>query len=127
MYYPGATADGLFNIAFVILLSDDLKWIARILGSGVSSFGPFEAQKLRSDFVNSIPIQRGFAWELDPNNPVGAPFHFEYFVEGTLLSERWTDPSWSTESKNLRTLRNLGKFYVEATSIALQQDRRSYL
>ena len=108
---------GSFNLAYVILFSDGVKWIARIPGSGVSTFGPLDAQKLLSDIgttslirtATSIPIPKVFAWELDMNNPVGVPYHFELFLEGTTLSERWTDPSWSTEPKRIKTLRNLAR------------------
>lgn len=99
----------------MIHFSDNVKWIARIPGSGVSSFGPLEARKLLTDIqtttlirsTTSIPVPEVFAWDVTTDNPVGVPYHFELFMEGTTLSERWADSSWSTEAKRISTLSNL--------------------
>ncbi|KAL9132085.1 MAG: hypothetical protein Q9217_000121 [Psora testacea] len=108
---------GSFNLAYAILFLDGTKWIARIPGNGVTSFGPLEARKMLSDIqttslirsATSIPIPQVFAWNVDRDNPVGVPYHFESFVEGKPLSERWTDTSWTTESKRVQTLRKLAQ------------------
>ena len=55
---------GSFNLAFVIIFSDNVKWIARVPGNGVASFGQLEAQRLLSNIrtktfirsCTSIPI-----------------------------------------------------------------------
>lgn len=106
---------GSYNLAFVILFSDDVKWIARVPGSGVCSFGPLEAQRLISSIRTttlirsrtSIPIPEVFSWELSPDNPVRVPYHLESFVEGKPLSKRWTDQFAAEESTRKRILRNL--------------------
>jgi len=106
---------GSFNLAFVILFSDGVKWIARIPGSGVDSFGHLEARKLLSDIQTSalirsstsIPIPEVFAWELSRENPVGVPYHMEGFIEGIPLSDRWTDLAEPERVKLLRDLAGL--------------------
>ena len=63
---------GSFNVVFVITFSDNVKWIARFPGYGVSSFGELEARRLLSDIrtkrlvrsSTSIPVPEVFAWEL---------------------------------------------------------------
>lgn len=106
---------GSFNLAFVIVFSDDVKWIARVPGSGVSSFGQLEAQRLISSIrtttlirsCTSIPIPEVFTWELSRDNPVRVPYHLESFVAGKPLSERWTSQFSGEEPTRIKILRNL--------------------
>lgn len=105
------------NVLFVITFSDDVKWIARFPGYGVSSFGELEARQLLSDIQTkalirsstSIPIPEVFAWDLSRDNPVGVPYHLEKFVEGRPLAERWTGEWLSDESKKVKILRKLAE------------------
>ena len=86
----------MFNLTFVIVFSDGVKWIIRVPGRGVSSFGILETQKQLSDLetsslirsMTSIPTPKVFAWILGRNNLVGVHYHFEGSMEGKLLSER---------------------------------------
>ncbi len=106
---------GSFNLAFVILFSDDVKWIARVPGNGVSSFGQLEEQRLISSIrtatlirsCTSIPIPEVFTWELSRDNPVRVPYHLESFVEGKPLSERWTSQFSGKEPTRIKILRNI--------------------
>lgn len=106
---------GSFNLVYVILFSDGVKWIARVPGSGVSTFGQLEAQRLISNIRTtslirscaSIPIPEVFTWELSRDNPVGVPYHLESFVEGKPLSERWTTQLAGDEPTRMKILRNL--------------------
>lgn len=55
---------GSFNLAFVILFSDGVKWIARVPGSGVSSFGQLETKAhLKHSDNNLYPLLY-----VDPNS-----------------------------------------------------------
>ena len=116
---------GGFNVVFVITFSDDVKWIARFPGYGVSSFGELEARRLLSDIQTktlirsstSIPIPEVFAWDLNRENPVGAPYHLETFVEGRLLAERWTGDWLSDESKKRKVLRKLAQLMSQLHSL----------
>lgn len=106
---------GSFNLAYVILFSDGVKWIARVPGSGVSSFGQLEAQRLLSSihtaaFIRSstsIPTPEVFTWELSRENPVKVPYHLESFVEGKPLAERWANQLAEDEPMRVRIPRNL--------------------
>ena len=106
---------GSFNLAYVILFSDGVKWIARVPGSGVSSFGQLEAQRLISSihtaaFIRSstsIPIPEVFTWELSRENPVRVPYHLESFIEGRPLAERWASQLAEDEPMRMKILRNL--------------------
>ena len=108
---------GSFNLAYVILFSDGVKWIARIPGSGISTFGHLEAQRLLSNIrtttfirsCTSIPIPEVYAWELSQENPVRVPYHLESFIEGKPLSEQWTGELSEKESKRTKILRNLAE------------------
>ena len=116
---------GSFNLVFVIRFSDDVKWIARFPGYGVSSFGKLEARRLLSDIQTkklvrsstSIPIPEVFAWDLNQDNPVGAPYHLEAFVEGRPLAERWTGEWLSDESKKMKILRKLAQLMSQLHSL----------
>ena len=107
---------GSYNIAFVILFSDDVKWIARIPGSGNTCFGELEAQRLLSTIRTtaltptrtSIPIPGVFSWVLTQDNPVNVPYHLESFIEGVPLSDRWTS-QFSDEETRMQILRNLAE------------------
>ena len=116
---------GSFNVVFVITFSDNVKWIARFPGYGVSSFGELEARRLLSDIQTkklvrsstSIPVPEVFAWELNQDNPVGAPYHLEAFVEGRPLAERWTGEWLSNESKKMKILRKLAQLMSQLHSL----------
>lgn len=116
---------GSFNVVFVITFSDDVKWIARFPGYGVSSFGELEARRLLSDIQTktlirsstSVPIPEVFAWDLNRDNPVGAPYHLEKFVEGRPLAERWTGEWLSDESKKMKILRKLAQLMSQLHSL----------
>ena len=116
---------GGFNVLFVIVFSDDVKWIARFPGYGVSSFGELEASMFLSDIQTkalirtstSIPIPEVFAWDLNRDNAVGAPYHLETFVEGLPLAERWTGEWHSDEPKKMKILRNLAELMSELHSL----------
>ena len=113
------------NVVFVIKFSDDVKWIARFPGYGVSSFGELEARKLPSDIQTkalicsstSIPIPEVFAWDLSRDNPVGVPYHLETFVEGRPLAERWTREWLSDELKKMKVLRKLAEIMSQLHSL----------
>ena len=116
---------GGFNVLFVITFSDDVKWIARFPGYGVSSFGELEARRLLSDIQTkalirsstSIPIPEVFSWDLCRDNPVGVPYHLETFVEGRPLAERWTGEWLSDESKKMKILRRLAELMSQLHSL----------
>ena len=116
---------GGFNVLFVIMFSDDVRWIARFPGYGVSSFGELEARRLLSDIQTkalirsstSIPIPEVFAWDLCRDNPVGVPYHLETFVEGRPLAERWTGEWLSDESKKMKILRRLAELMSQLHSL----------
>ncbi len=113
------------NVLFVITFSDDVKWIARFPGYGISSFGELEARQLLSDIqtkalirsCTSIPIPEVFAWDLSQDNPVGVPYHLETFIEGRPLAERWTGEWLSDESKKMKILRKLAGFMSQLHSL----------
>ena len=106
---------GSYNIAWAINFSDDVRWIAHVPGCGVESFGPLEKRRFLTNiwsmaFIRSattIPIPEVFKFEATAENPVKVPYRLEAFVEGKHLSEVWNDPSWSSEGKRLKTIRNL--------------------
>lgn len=116
---------GGFNVLFVIKFSDDVKWIARFPGYGISSFGELEARMLLSDIQTkalirsstSIPIPEVFAWDLSRDNAVGAPYHLEAFVEGLPLAEQWTGEWLSDEPKKMKILRKLAELMSELHSL----------
>ena len=116
---------GGFNVLFMIMFSDDVKWIARFPGYGVSSFGELEARRLLSDIQTkalirsstSIPIPEVLAWDLCQDNPVGVPYHLETFVEGRPLAERWTGEWLSDESKKMKILRKVAELMSQLHSL----------
>ena len=116
---------GSSNVLFVITFSDDVKWIVRFPGYGVSSFGELEARRLLSDIQTkalirsstSIPIPEVFAWDFSRDNPVGVPYHLEKFVKGRPLAERWTGEWLSDESKKMKILRKLAELMSQLHSI----------
>ena len=116
---------GAFNVLFVIVFSDGMKWIARFPGYGVSSFGELEARKLVSDIQTkvlirsstSIPIPEVFAWDLSCDNSVGVPYHLEMFIEGRPLAERWAGEWLSDESRKMKILRNLAELMSQLHSL----------
>ena len=89
---------GSYNMVYVIVFSDGLRWTARIPGSGVSSFGQHEEQMLMTSIrttgligsSTTIPVPRIHGWNLDRNNLVRVPYLLASFIEGKLLSETWS-------------------------------------
>ena len=116
---------GSSNVLFVITFSDDVKWIARFPGYGVSSFGELEARRLLSDIhskalirsCTSIPIPEVFAWDLSRDNPIGVPYHLEAFVEGRSLAERWTGEWLLDELKKMKVLRRIAEHMSQLHSL----------
>ena len=108
------------NVLFDILLSDDVKWIARVPTACeccLSDFGQNEAEALVSTlqtmrFISSrtsIPMPEIYTWQLDVNNPVGVPYQLESFVEGERLYDRWHGPWSGDEPTRIKVLRNSAK------------------
>jgi hypothetical protein len=118
---------GSLNLTFVIVFSDNVRWVARIPGSGSSSFGELEARMHLSDiriiaFIRShtsIPIPEVFAWELTRDNPVRVPYHLESFIEGRTLSERWMDQPSEDEPARMKVRRDLAGFMSQLHAFAI--------
>ena len=120
---------GSYSIAYLVEFSDGVKWIAHVPGSGVDSFEALEAQNFISNirtmsFIQSstsIPIPEVFSWKATKDNPVKVPYRLESFVEGTSLSEKWTDSSWTTECKRLKLIRNLAIIMAQLHDLRFEQ------
>jgi aminoglycoside phosphotransferase (APT) family kinase protein len=101
---------GSYNIVYFIAFSDGVKWIARVPGKG-PFFTELDVRKMNSDYQTmrhilsstSIPVPDVFLWSTS-SGEVGTPYALMSFVEGSPLSERWFDETWSTEQKRLKAL-----------------------
>lgn len=115
---------GSYNLVYCLIFSDGVKWIARIPENDLSEFGPLQRRRMISSIrttalirsATSIPIPEIFAWETITDT-IGVPYTLEAFVEGSLLAERWTDRSWTTEDKRLKVLRNLAAVMSELNKL----------
>ncbi|KAG8531203.1 uncharacterized protein KY384_004561 [Bacidia gigantensis] len=120
---------GASHAVWMIEFSDGVKWIARVPGHSYRSFGDDEKQDMMgrikvTKFIRkntSIPMPDIFAWQLDKGNPVRVPYTLEEFIEGRLLSELWTDESWTTEEKRLRVLTQLARAMSGLTAFTFDQ------
>ena len=99
-----------FNIVYVIGFFDRAKWVARVPGNGVESFGNLEAGLFLPNIhaisltraCTSIPIPEIFTWEAKNDNSVKVPCRLETFVEGLQLSELWSGPTRGTKQRGNR-------------------------
>ncbi|KAI9831653.1 MAG: hypothetical protein M1819_004719 [Sarea resinae] len=107
---------GSYHLVYFLTFSDGLRWVVRIPGNAVSTFGKLDVERLDQEnqmmrhvrSVTSMPIPNVFFWETS-SSTIGVPYTLMSFVCGISVLERWSDKSWITEAKRLTILRNLAR------------------
>jgi hypothetical protein len=104
---------GSYNVVYVIVFSDGVKWVARIPIQG-NRVKEADVDKLRTDYSTlkyirrtlDIPVPEIYTFETTCDR-IGVPFALMAFVDGVSVSDRWFDKEWVTEEKRLKILTNL--------------------